>query len=60
MDKCKTDFKGCCCNVDGECTYWGSCHNQTFENKSIVFTPDYGDMQKLNISFSVLIDQTRN
>lgn len=22
MAKCKTDFKGCCCNVDGECTYW--------------------------------------
>ena len=35
MIKCKTDFKGCCCNINGECTYWGSCHNQTFENKSI-------------------------
>lgn len=23
MAKCKTDFRGCCCNVDGECTYWG-------------------------------------
>lgn len=22
MTKCKTDFKGCC-NINGECTYWG-------------------------------------
>lgn len=34
MAKCKTDFRGCC-NVEGECTYWGSCHNQTCENGSI-------------------------
>lgn len=35
MSKCRFNLKSCCCNVDGECTYWGSCHHQTFENESI-------------------------
>lgn len=37
MAKCKTDFKGCC-NISGGCTYWGSYHNQTFENKRMIPT----------------------
>ena len=47
MAKCKTDFKGCCCNVDGECTYWGSCHNQICENKSININ-EFIELKELN------------
>ena len=52
MTKCKTDFGGCCCNVDGECTYWGSCHNQTFENKSI---SELTKEENVNIPFKITI-----
>lgn len=35
MPKCRTDFKGCCCNFNGECFYWGSCSRQVFENENV-------------------------
>lgn len=47
MAKCKTDVRGCCCNVDGECTYWGSCHNQIFENTSININ-EFIELKELN------------
>ena len=43
MYKCKTDFKGCCCNIDGQCVAYGSCNNKVFVEEQHLESEDNND-----------------